>query len=81
MNSSYNIIPRIRKPSINPGEKIEIEIFLSGYGNPDKNKFVINFSSPNLTKSEDPGYVQTSIRTLEDVKTGKLSPLVGKDHL
>ena len=41
MKSSYVIIPRLMTPSINPGNSIEIDIFFSGYGKIEKNKFVI----------------------------------------
>lgn len=58
MTCIYSIVPRVRTPSINPGNSIEIEIFLTGYGDDAKdNKFQISYSSPKLLEIDDKGKV------------------------
>ena len=53
----YTIIPRSRKTDINPGEKLEIELFLSGYGHPKKNKLHIQWSSPYVVDQDKVGNI------------------------
>ncbi len=53
--SVYSLISRNRTPRLNPGGAIEIEIYLSGYGVPDKNKLVVQLSSPYIIDEDSPG--------------------------
>ena len=48
MKSSYKLVPRINTPSINPGDTIDFDVFISGYGKIPKNRFNIFYSSKNL---------------------------------
>lgn len=55
-NAVYSIVTCNRTPKVNPGEKLEIEIFLSGYGIPEKNKLSIKWSSPYVIDKKNPGF-------------------------
>jgi hypothetical protein len=68
-------------PSIDPGDKIEIEIFISGYGDVEKNKLFISFSSSALIDEKNPGNIKTCIKTLINTKTNEISPLAGEDQV
>jgi len=68
----YSIVTRNRTPRINPGGKVEIEIFLSGHGVPDKNKLYIQWSSPYIIDKRDPGNAIFCLGSIDD-KTGKAS--------
>jgi len=81
LSSAYTLIPRLITPSINSGDKIEIEIFISGYGNVEKNKLFISFSSSALIDKENPGSIETCIKTITNTKTNEISPLAGKEHI
>lgn len=79
MTCTYSIIPRVRTPSINAGEPIEIEIFLTGYGgNVKDNKFQFSYSSPKLLATDDKGkvgFIEFCIKVQED-KNGKIVGLI-----
>lgn len=82
MRSAYALIPRLRKPSIDPGDKVEIEIFMTGYGPVKQNKLFISYSSPKLIDVENPGVLEYCISTAKDTRTGKIiSPVSGKKYL
>jgi len=72
MSAIYSIVTRNRSPRVNPGGKVEIEIFLSGHGVPDKNKLNIQWSSPYIINKKDPGNVILCLGSIDD-KTGKPS--------
>jgi len=55
--AAYSLVIRNRTPSVDPGDSIEMEIFLSGYGVPEKNKLHISWSSPYVIDRQDPGRV------------------------
>ena len=44
----YSLILRNRTPRVKPGDTLEIEVYLSGFGIPEKNKLFIYWSSPNV---------------------------------
>lgn len=68
----FSLIPRIRDPKINPGETVEIDIFLTGYGPiPKFNKLYVSNSSPQLFQPDENnkiGYIQTCILSYQDDK-------------
>ncbi len=59
-NSSliYTLIVRNRVPNIRAGDTLEIEVFISGYGIPLKNKMNVFWSSPYVIDSDNTGYVK-----------------------
>jgi len=54
-DASYSLITLNRTPVVNPGETVEIEVLLSGYGFPDENKLYISWSSPYVVNRDNPG--------------------------
>lgn len=58
----YSITAHVRNPTVNPGETIEIEVYLSGHGVPAKNKLTMIWSSPYVIDENDPGTVITTIK-------------------
>lgn len=80
MQASFkiNLIPKIT--IVDPGDQIEIEIFLSGYGKIARNKLRI-FYSPDLIDEKNPGVIESCIASARD-KTGKfLQPVSGEKYL
>lgn len=77
----YSIVTRNRTPEINPGEKVEIEVFLSGHGMPEKNKLFIGWSSPYIIDEKDAGVVTSCIKFFTHKATGKTQPVSGKKFL
>lgn len=69
MTCAYSIVPRVRTPSINAGDSIEIEIYLTGYGNNVKdNKFQTSYSSPIFAKDDKGkvGFIEFCIKVAKD---------------
>lgn len=56
---------------------MEIEIFLSGHGMPEKNLLSVKWSSPYVIYEADPGDLKWSIMCLTDLNTGEMKPQVG----
>ena len=77
-NSIYSLIPRCRKTNIKPGDKLEIEIFMTGYGIPEYNKLDIKSSSPYVIAS---GLMYYSIKEATNNKTNEKQPVSGKAYL
>lgn len=75
--SAYSLIIRNRTPTVRPGDKVEIDLFLSGYGIPEKNKLDIKWSSPYIINRENAGFLEWCISLGEDTATGKIMPLTG----
>jgi len=74
----FTLIPKITE--VDPGDQIEIEMFLSGYGKITRNKLRI-FYSPDLVDKENPGVIVSSIASARD-KTGRfLQPVSGEKYL
>lgn len=81
MKSSYRLITRTDTPTINPGNPIEIDVFISGYGKIEKNKFNLYHSSKNLVNSNNPGKIEWTIQVAKDKKTGKIiQPVSGNQY-
>jgi hypothetical protein len=47
-----------KTPRINPGEQVNIDIYLSGYGVPERNKLHIQWSSPHVVARDIPGHIE-----------------------
>jgi len=77
----YSIITSNRTPSVRPGEKVEIEVFLSGHGKPKKNKLHIQWSLPYVINKEDPGFFISCIGSYLDEVTEKPQPCSGKSYV
>lgn len=78
----YSLILRNRNPTVKQGGTVEIEIFLSGYGIPNKNKLVIQWSSPYIIDVKNPGNLTSSIAATGDKVTGEIKGVVtGKKYL
>lgn len=70
LKSFYTLIPRLIKPTIRPGETIEIEIYISGYGEVEKNKFSMFYSS-RLVNQSDVGKIEYNIGFATSQTTGE----------
>ncbi len=68
----YSIDAHIRNTEVNPGDPVEIDIYLSGYGIPAKNKLLIIWSSPYVINEDDPGNITTTIKNY-DINTETLT--------
>ncbi len=79
-NIIYSIVTRNRTPKVKPGGKVEIEVFLSGYGMPKKNKLNIQYSSPYIINKEDSGNLSSVIAFYNDNNTGEAKPVSGKKY-
>jgi hypothetical protein len=68
LKASYVLIPKLLTPIIDPGEQIEIEIYLTGSGELAANKLVIILSSKHLVNHTEPGKIQFSmgIETIDE---------------
>ena len=79
MQCKYIVLPRVRTPSVNPGDNIDIELFLTGYGVPQRNKLYIAYSS-QLIDASNPIRIQSSIAVASDGK-GEKRALTGTEVL
>lgn len=81
LQASYKLILISRVTEVNPGDRIEIEIFLSGYGKIARNKLRLCYS-PDLVDKEDSGVIESCISSARDKNTGKyLHPVSGKKYI
>ncbi len=79
--AKYVLVPKLLTPTIDPGETISVEVFLSGSGDVQENKFVFSYPT-SIVDLAEPGEVVTSIASVTDTKTGKLiQPVSGRDFL
>lgn len=85
MTCIYSIVPRVRTPSINAGHPVEVEIFLTGYGNNVKeSKFQISYSSPKLFAVDNEGkvgFLEFCIKVVKDNKGNVTGVLSGDEEL
>ena len=81
MIASFVLVPKLRTPRINPGNSIEIEVFITGSGLIKQNKLYISWSLPYLINASDPGVLECCIKIAKDSTTGKMSPLSGSKYL
>jgi hypothetical protein len=54
----YSLVLRNKTPKLNPGETVQVEIYLSGYGIPARNKLHIQWSSDDVVDNNQPGVIQ-----------------------
>jgi len=59
--AAYILMLRNKTPRLNAGETVEVEIYLSGYGMPERNKLYIQWSSDAVLDSKHPGVIQAWI--------------------
>jgi hypothetical protein len=57
-NCVYSLVIRNTTPTIKAGETLEIEVFISGYGIPSKNKLNIFWTSPYVIDPNNPGTIE-----------------------
>jgi len=69
----YSIDAHVRHPEINPGQAVEIEVYLSGSGIPEKSKLMIIWSSPYVIDENDPGKITRLIGYV--ISDGNFAPL------
>jgi len=72
LKASYALICRARKPIIDAGGKVEIEIYITGYGHVEKNKLLIHPTTA-LLRPDDPGKIEYCIDAERDHDSGKLT--------
>jgi len=81
----FSLIPRLTKPSINPGESIIVHFYISGFGEiPDDDKIYITSTIPDLFKEDKEGKIgtiQTSIKGLKDDEGKLVSALIGDNTI
>ena len=58
-NSVYSLMIRNITPKIKAGDTIQIELFISGYGIPQKNKLIISWSSSYVIDKINAGFYTT----------------------
>lgn len=78
---AYSLILRNRTPIVNPGRTLEIEVFLSGFGVPPKNKLYIQWSSPYIIDQKNSGSYASNIVTATHKVTGKMEVGTGKTYV
>ena len=59
---NYRIVPSLRNPKIEPGDTIELDLFISGYGMPDLSRLTIFGSVENIFEIKE-----DSIRVIPNV--------------
>jgi hypothetical protein len=80
LNPIYSLIVRNRTPMVNPGQTVQVEVFLSGYGIPAYNKLNIDWSSPYVINNADPGTLTVSIAAQTNA-SDQLQLLAGNKYL
>ena len=84
MTGIFSVVPRLCTPSINPGDSVEIELFITGYGDiPKKNKFSIAYSSPFILQKDENGKVgsaESCIKGIIDIDTGKIVGMISAER-
>jgi len=80
LDAVYSIVTRNRTTRVKPGGQVEIDVFLSGYSFPERNKLYIQLSSPYILKKKNPGVLIFNIAFAVNEKTGKMQPVSGKKY-
>jgi len=76
----YELIPKLLASEVDPGQSIEVDIYVTGAGPIGANKLLIVFPTA-ITDEENPGEATTSVKAGIDLATGRLLPAVGKNNL
>ena len=74
---SYSLVTTVRTPQINPGDTVEIALYLTGIGNIDKSKLDITHSHPYVLSSEQVGKAKVNIVVLDHPHFGAI-PIIGE---
>lgn len=69
MSSAYTLIPVLRTPTVDPGDKAVIDLYISGTGGLEKNKLVMNWANEELT-ADDPGKIKLGFEVAEAEEGG-----------
>jgi hypothetical protein len=77
LKASYVLIPKLITPTIDSGEQIEVEIYLSGSGQIAANKLQITISSKHLVNPEVPGTIEFGLGIETDEATGESHVITG----
>lgn len=78
----YTIIPIVQTPKVNPGEEVEIELQISGYGKVERNKLHLTHNQPNVIDENEAGEISFLIGGSVDQANNELTEFVaGEDAL
>lgn len=66
MKASYELISVARSSHVDPGDTAQIEIYITGYGEIERNKLHIIHSVPDFLSDSDPGKIYLPIAGLHD---------------
>jgi len=80
MNSKYEMEINTLTPNIKPGDSIEIELFLRGYGNTPQHKIFITYPK-YLINETDPGHISHCIGVEVDPQGNVVGPVTGEPYL
>jgi hypothetical protein len=80
---TYSIVARARNYNIKGGENIEIDIYLTGLGNPTANKLVLVWSSTNIIDASRQGVATYAIKAVPMKLKGRdmIAPVAGKGSI
>lgn len=76
----YSLIIRNRTPCVKAGGTLEVEVFLSGCGIPERNKLIVQWSSPYVIDKDSPGSFTGNVVLATDKVTGKQQIGTGKTY-
>lgn len=61
MKASYELISITQKSHIDPGEPAQIKLYITGYGDVERNKLHVLYSIPDFLSTPDPGRIYLPI--------------------
>lgn len=67
-DSDHKIIPYLKDPKVEPSDEVEIGLFFTGYGVPDKSKLYINFFSLDLDVEKDIEFTENIVKSIDEEK-------------
>ena len=79
----YSVVIRPRNYNVKGGDNIEVDIYLTGLGIPDKSKLYILCSSPNVIDTSSPGIGTSCIKLSIEKLNGKdmKVPVAGEEYV
>lgn len=81
MSPKYTLNPVLENPAIEPGESINIELYLSGWGRVSQNKLVIQSLATDLIDSTNPGAFRRSIGYAPDPESWTLERMSPTEYM
>lgn len=66
MKGSYELISIAQKSHIDPGDVAQIKLYITGYGNVERNKLHVLYSIPDFLSASDPGKIYLPIAGMYD---------------